>query len=280
MRIDWFTVTAQLLNFLILVWLLKRFLYKPILHAIDAREKRIAKELSDADTSMREAEKERERFRKKNEEFDQQRNELLGKVKDEAEGERRRLFDEARRDSDAVHAKRQDALRREQENLNAELTRRTREEVFAITRKTLTDLANASLEARMSDLFTHRLRELDGEAKQSLAKALKTSAEPALVRSAFDLPIEQQTAIQQALNKTFSAGIRIRFETAPELVSGIEFSVNGQKIAWSISEYLGSLEKSIGERLQERPAPKAISEAKDGPKPTSETKPSVPDQAT
>ena len=39
MLIDWFTICAQALNFLILVWLMKRFLYKPILHAIDEREK-------------------------------------------------------------------------------------------------------------------------------------------------------------------------------------------------------------------------------------------------
>ena len=49
MLIDWFTVGAQALNFLVLVWLLKRFLYKPILNAVDAREKRIAAELADAD---------------------------------------------------------------------------------------------------------------------------------------------------------------------------------------------------------------------------------------
>ena len=55
MLIDWFTVGAQALNFLILVWLLKRFLYKPILHAIDEREKRIAKELADADAKKAEA---------------------------------------------------------------------------------------------------------------------------------------------------------------------------------------------------------------------------------
>ncbi len=48
MLIDWFTVGAQALNFVILVWLMKRFLYKPILDAIDAREKRIATELADA----------------------------------------------------------------------------------------------------------------------------------------------------------------------------------------------------------------------------------------
>jgi F-type H+-transporting ATPase subunit b len=65
MLIDWFTVGAQVLNFLILVWLLKRFLYKPILHAIDEREKRIAKELADADAKKAEAEKERDEFQHK-----------------------------------------------------------------------------------------------------------------------------------------------------------------------------------------------------------------------
>jgi len=80
MLIDWFTIGAQALNFLILVWLLKRFLYKPILHAVDAREKRIAGELADADAKKAEAQKERDEFQHKNEEFDQQRAALLTKA--------------------------------------------------------------------------------------------------------------------------------------------------------------------------------------------------------
>ena len=87
MLIDWFTVGAQALNFLILVWLLKRFLYKPILNAIDAREKRIAAELADADAKKAEAQKERDEFQHKNEEFDQQRAALLSKATDEAKAE-------------------------------------------------------------------------------------------------------------------------------------------------------------------------------------------------
>ncbi len=61
MLIDWFTVVAQALNFLILVWLLKRFLYKPILDALDAREKRIAGKLADADAKQLEAIMERDK---------------------------------------------------------------------------------------------------------------------------------------------------------------------------------------------------------------------------
>src|SRR3970282_801082 len=110
MLIDWFTVSAQVVNFLILVWLMKRFLYKPILYAIDAREKRIATELADADGKRAEAQKERDEFQHKNEEFDQQRNELLSKAKEEAKSERERLFDVARQAAAALRAKRQDAL--------------------------------------------------------------------------------------------------------------------------------------------------------------------------
>ena len=110
MLIDWFTVGAQALNFLILVWLLKRFLYKPILHAIDAREKRIAAELADADAKRAEAEKARDEFQRKNEEFDRQRAALLSQATDEANAERQRLLDEARKAADALGAKRQDTL--------------------------------------------------------------------------------------------------------------------------------------------------------------------------
>src|SRR5271165_6714309 len=97
MLIDWFTVGAQAINFIILVWLLKRFLYKPILDALDAREKRIAAELADADAKKAEAAKERDEFRHKNEAFDRQRVALLSKANEEAKAERRRLLDEARK---------------------------------------------------------------------------------------------------------------------------------------------------------------------------------------
>ena len=273
MLIDWFTVGAQALNFLILVWLLKRFLYKPILNAIDAREKRIAAELADADAKKAEAQKERDEFQHKNEEFDQQRAALLSKATDEAKAERQRLLDEARKAADALSAKRQEALRSDANNLNQAIRRRTQQEVFAIARKALTDLATTSLEERMGEVFTRRLRAMDGKAKEGLAEALKTASEPALVRSAFDLPAEQRAAIQNALNETFSAEVHVRFETAPDLVSGIELTTNGQKVAWSIADYLASLEKGVGELLKEKDKPEAKAEPKPRSRASSQPKP-------
>jgi F-type H+-transporting ATPase subunit b len=255
MLIDWFTVGAQALNFLILVWLMKRFLYKPILDAIDEREKRIAAELANADAKKAEAHKESDEFQRKNEEFDRQRAALLSKATEEVQAERQRLLEEARKAADVLTAKRQETLRNDTHNLNQAISRRTQQEVFAIARKALTDLATTSLEERLGEVFTRRLREMDDQTKAGLEKALKTASEPALVRSAFDLPAEQRAAIQNAINETFLAEIRVRFETAPELISGIELSTNGQKVAWSIADYLASLEKSVEELLKEKDKP-------------------------
>ena len=249
MLIDWFTVVAQVINFLILAWLLKHFLYQPILDAIDAREKRIAAELADADVKKAEATQERDAFRHKNDEFDRQRAALLSQATDDAKAERQRLMDEARQLAEALSAKRMETLRNDAHNLNQAISRRTQQEVFAIARKALTDLASTSLEERLGEMFTRRLRELDARAKDDLASALNTASTPVLVRSAFELPTEQRAAIQQALNETFSAEIQVRFETAPDVISGIELTTNGQKVAWSIADYLASLEKSVGELL-------------------------------
>jgi F-type H+-transporting ATPase subunit b len=277
MLIDWFTVAAQALNFVILVWLMKRFLYKPILHAIDEREKLIASELANADKKKAEAKKESDEFKLKNEQLDQHRAALMSKATKDANAERQRLLDEARQAADALSAKRQETLRSEEHNLHQAISNRTEQEVFAIARKALTDLSSTSLEERMSAVFIKRLRDLDGPAKTSLGEALKKASEPALVRSAFALPEKQRAAIQNALNETFSAEIHIRFETAPDLISGIELTTNGQKVAWSIADYLASLEKGVDELLKEKDKPIAKAEpkpeAKAGPSPEAQAKP-------
>jgi F-type H+-transporting ATPase subunit b len=272
MLINWFTVGAQAINFLILVWLLKRFLYKPILHAIDEREKAIAIQLADAEAKKAEAQKERDDFQRKNEAFDQQRAENMKRAADEGNAERRRLLDLAHADADALRAKRHEALQTEQRNLGLEITRWAQKEVFAIARKTLADLAGMNLEERMSDVFVGRLRDLNGAAKEQLAAGLKTSTQPAIVRSAYDLAPAQRTAIENAVKDTLAGTRQLQFQVASELVSGIELSVNGLKVAWSIADYLSTLETKVGELRYENGKPESNAEVKFKPEPKVEAK--------
>ncbi|WP_373509469.1 F0F1 ATP synthase subunit delta [Thiocapsa sp.] len=255
MLIDWFTVGAQAINFLILVWLLKRFLYRPILDAIDAREDRIAAELADADAKRAEARQERETFQQKNQAFEEQRAALFARATEAATAERQRLLDEARQAADALRVKQQNALRQEADQLNQALLRRTQREVFAIARKTLTDLAGASLEERLVDVFIERLGTMEGEAHAVIAEALKTTTEPVRVRSAFELPPVQREAIQAALNSAFETEVPVQFDAEPDLVGGVELTVNGQRIGWSIADYLRSLEQGVGELLRAKDKP-------------------------
>jgi F-type H+-transporting ATPase subunit b len=262
MLIDWFTVGAQALNFIVLVWLLKRFLYKPILNAVAARETLIAAKLADADAKEAEAQKQRDAFQHKNEAFDRERTGLMSKATDAATAEGHKLLDAARGAADALSAQRQEALRTDAASLNQAIRRRTQQEVFAIARRALTELAGASLEERMAEVFTHRLRTMDAKIKATFAAALKTASGPALVRSAFDLPDKQRAAIEKSFDETFSTQVQLRFEAAPDLVSGIELTANGQKLAWSIADYLASLEKGVGELLDEHERPQAKPVAK------------------
>ena len=255
MLIDWFTVAAQALNFLILVWLMRRFLYKPILKAIDSREKRIAGELADAAAQQADAKKEREDYQKKNEEFDKEREGLLAKAHEAADTEKQKLLGKAREAADTMSAKRLESLNNDAKNLNDAIIHRTQSEVFSISRKVLKDLADENLEGRTCAVFIRLLRAIKGDAKSDLDDALISSGDPGLVRSAFELPREQREEIRNAVNETFSADILLTYETAPDLVSGIELTAGGNKIAWSIGDYLTSLEKGVSELLKTKATP-------------------------
>ena len=261
MLIDWFTVGAQVVNFVILVWLMKHFLYKPILNAIDAREKRIASELADANAKRTEAEKERADFENKNKAFDDQRSALLSKATGDAKAEGAQLLDKARKDADSLRDTQAAALQNDHERMGGQITRMAAEEVFGIARKALADLATVSLEERIGEVFTRHLHEMSGKDKDLLAAALKASSEPAVVRSAFAMPTDQQAAIQNALNETFSAVVRIRFETTKEAICGIELSANGQKVGWSIATYISALDQKIGALLEAQSTQQAKSKA-------------------
>jgi F-type H+-transporting ATPase subunit b len=269
MLIDWFTVGAQVVNFVILVWLMKHFLYKPILNAIDAREKRIASELADANAKRTEAEKERADFESKNKAFDDQRSALLSKATGDAKAEGAQLLDKARKDADSFRDTQAAALQNDHARMGGQITRMATEEVFGIARKALADLATVSLEERIGEVFTRRLHEMSGKDKDLLAAALKASSEPAVVRSAFAMPTDQQAAIQNALNETFSAVVRVRFETTKDAICGIELSANGQKVGWSIATYISALDQKIGALLEAQ----STQQAEAAPKPNPEGAP-------
>jgi len=252
MKINWFTVIAQIVNFLMLVWLLKKFLYKPVLNAIDEREKRVASQLTDAATKKAEAKKESDEFRQKNEAFDAAKTEQMKKMVAETEEKRKVLFEDARKEAEAFRLQQEKKSKAVQDNLNGEIEQRVQQEVFAITRKTLTDLASVSLEEQSVTIFIKRLNELKDDDKEQFMQTFKPGTTPVFVRSNYELPAKQQAEIKKTFDQLFGTETRFEFKATPDLISGIELTSNGYKLAWSVSGYLNLLQKSIVETIEEK----------------------------
>ena len=249
MNIDWFTFIAQVINFFILLWLLKRFLYQPILNAVDAREKKIAATLLNADGKKLEAEQQFDLYRNKKEAIEQKRASLFKQATDEAGQERGRLINEGRKDAEILRVKHMENLIKSVEQLKQGILQKTKTQVFSITRKVLTDLASVSLEQTLVDHFLAQLHDTEKSKKDIFIATLNTTGHPMLLCTAFELTSHQQASIQAELDDIFESGMQLQFETDENLISGIELISNGQKLAWGISDYLSLLEKSMEEVL-------------------------------
>jgi F-type H+-transporting ATPase subunit b len=170
----------------------------------------------------------------------------------ETKDERHKLLEEARADADKLSAKLEEASKAKQASLNHEIIEKTQQEVFAIARKTLADIASVSLEEQAVTIFIKRLEELKTTEKKKFIEDFSSDAKPVLIRSAFEISHKQQTEIKDSVKEILGVKTHFQFSTVPELVSGIELTANGYKLAWSISEYLNSLEKNIAEIIKEK----------------------------
>jgi F-type H+-transporting ATPase subunit b len=254
MLIDWFTVVAQVINFLVLVWLLQRFLYKPIVKAMRTREETIASKLLDAEKQKIQAEAESAKLRAAHDQFEQRKQELLREAESEAETLRRRLKEEARQEIETVRQKWQQALRDEQGAFQAELAKGVRQEVFSIARSVLADLAGVDIQGRMATMFIRRLGKLSADEKSKVNLIIAHDGETPVVRSAFELSPATREALEKAVAELEPAGAfqGVQYEITPDLVGGIELAANGRKVSWSVGDYLSSLEQRVQQLTAQR----------------------------
>lgn len=246
MLIDWFTVFAQIINFIVLVWLLKKLLYKPILKMIADRQNEIAKQLNDAAMKKKEAEEEFLLFQKNNKDFYQEKAERIKKLDEEIRELQEHLRAQVKQDIEAERSKWLLSLKNEIDEVLNDLGQRIQSELFSIMRKALADLASIDIQEQLVDVFLQRLKTLSE--KEELLAALHASRELE-IRCAAETPENMQSKIKAAIQQQFKQEFDIHFVVMPELLGGIELIFNGQKISWNIADYLSSLERLIHEQV-------------------------------
>ena len=262
MLINWFTVIAQIVNFLILVALLKYLLYNRIIKAMDERERKIQLRLKGAEEKEQTAEREAQSLREKNRDFDEKRENMLARVKEEADARRKGLIQEARQAASNLRLVWQEAVRREKESFVLNLRKMAAAQVYTIARKAFEDLADAEPEERMVDVFLGRVQKMKKRERDALALSIKEAGNEVVIQSAFEITSKMRKKITQALHRHLNGEIAPRYETTPDLIMGIELKTHGRKIAWNLRHYLDTMEENALRTLEQEAERKINGEEK------------------
>ncbi len=243
MLINWFTVIAQIVNFLILVFLLKYFLYDRIVKAMDEREQRIQLRLKEAEEKNQEAEQEARSYLEKNRDLDAKREEMLAQAKKEVDARRKELTREARQAVTKQRSVWLETIQRDKKSFVQDLRKMAGNQVYTIARKAFRDLADADVEERTINAFLVHLKGMSKKTREALATSIKESGNEVVVRSAFEIPAKMREKITGSLHREIADGIQVRYEATLDLIMGIELKTRGRKIAWSLQDYLDTLEE-------------------------------------
>jgi len=251
MQIDWFTFGAQIANFLLLVWLLRRFLYGPITTAMAERQQRIADRFEEAREKQETAEAEAKQYRQKLEDLAATRDEKIAEAEETARERRREMIEEARAEVDRMEAQWKEALRREREAFLNDLADRVSHETIVLAHRVLRDLAQAELEQEVVRVFRDRLRELDDDRRQLLTDAVQSDDGAVRVHTVFELGEENERRLTETLREVTDTEVAIDMDREADLGLGIELRTGGHKVAWSLQSYFAEMEERIRDRIDD-----------------------------
>ncbi|MEB8386515.1 F0F1 ATP synthase subunit B [Rhodobacteraceae bacterium KMM 6894] len=251
MSIDWITVAAQIANFLVLVWLLKRFLYRPILDGIDAREAEITARMQEAAKAKAKAEATEAAFHEQSRALHVAQSELTETVRKKAEAQRDALLAEAQKKMQREQAEWQAHLDEEAHKYTAKLHGAGAAALLALTRKALCDLADETLEARMAQHLLTQIKPMAADMTRAAGQATA-----AIITSHDTLPDPVQDSLRAELRAVFPQ-VAVTFQTDPDQSPGLVLRMGGAQLAWTVDTYIDGLDASIAKHLTKGPDPRA-----------------------
>lgn len=245
MSVNWMTVVAQIFNFLILIWLLKRFLYGPILQAMDNRQKHLAELQEAANQKRTEAENTIEAYTTLAADLENEKHEIITKTKISAEQERQEYLEHARIEVERIKQGWIRSMQREQSAFLQQGRVLIGQGACQLARLVLHDLAGVDLERAMVAVFIEKLHNLSQEQQMQLRAAVELNSAPIRLHSSFELDSAQQQQIAELLLRMVRATSPVDFVVVERLIAGIELDVGDQHFGWSIEDYMHDLEQSL-----------------------------------
>lgn len=249
MKIDWFTVIAQVVNFLVLLAILKFLLFNRIVAAIDERKKRIAAEQEDAARQRREAEADREVAASVRKEIEDAREQRFREAREAAVETRRALEEEMQQE---IHQKRmrlQASFEDERRQIISELASTATAAVGSVARQALADLAGQELDERIVTRLIASLRNADEQQRAELQTAWAGRDEPLTVVCSRELSSAEREDLEEALNVVGVEAANVQYQVSDELMAGLEIRGSGRSLGWSLRSYISDVEDQLDAQL-------------------------------
>ncbi|HXZ48925.1 MAG TPA: F0F1 ATP synthase subunit delta [Usitatibacter sp.] len=238
MQLDWSTVALEVVNFLVLVWLLKRFLYRPILDVVAARQAAIDRATSGARETEARARELEQKYEGRLRDWDQERAQARAALQEELRDERRKAL--AAQEASLAEAR--EKARVLDERRRAEAAGRLEREALAqaaeFARRLLAKLASPDLEARLAASAAEAIGAMDDERRARLRAALQGSAEPGTVTTAFPLAPSQREALARALEGATGQAREWIFREDSSLLAGVRVSIGPWILHFNLGEEL------------------------------------------
>ena len=242
MLINWFTVLAQIVNFLILIFLLKRFLYGPITKAMEERKKKIATAIEQADSAEKKAKQHSEELAGEKQKFLDAKEQKLAEAEKEIREKQDKSLKKARLEVEDLRQTWMDQLTEDKAAFLHKLKGEITSQLMRIGEKVLRDLANEKLERQVITIFLKKVSEDDLFQSQAISGKL-------LIQSGFKIDNEQSESIRKQLSEYFQGAQTIQFQVIEEIGIGIRIKAGDRKVEWNLANYLGGLEKEIFSNL-------------------------------
>jgi len=238
LELNWSTFVLEIINFLVLVWILKRFLYKPVLDVIARRRAGIEKTLAEAEKLQVNAERLQEQYEGRLADWGRERQQAREAMVREFEVERasketelQTILEQEREKAVVTEARRQvDAIRKIEETALMQGAR------FAT--RLLEQASGPDTEARLVELVITELTRLPPEHITALRKSYGKTPEAIVVVSAFPLPDDQRQRLKQALATVTRPNLPLRFEQNSELLAGLRITIGAWVLGANILDEL------------------------------------------
>lgn len=242
--IDWSTVLFQIINFIILVFLLKKFLYGPIVKVMEQREQEILDREANAQQKFQQAEQTTKDYQHRIEKFENEKEENIKEMHQEISQQKQNLIKESKEEVSQLQEKMKEEIHQQANTAMKQLKEQLSIHACTLAKKTLNDLADASLEAMVFDVFVKKLENLDEQELKTISKSLKQENKAHLV-SSFKISKEQEETIEKTVHQLADTDISLTYSQKDTLGCGYMLEFSGYQVSWNTNHYLDEIEKKL-----------------------------------